>query len=231
MKNLKKLMERRAELKKQLNALVDKADTEERAMSEEETRAFDEAEKEIQEIDATLAREERARKVTEVQPPMAPNTMTVEERAAAEEQAFSDFIMGRVTENRAGEIQMTQGNNGSIVPTTIANRIIKAVRDMVPFLSLADVVYTNGKLSVPVYGENATNYIKADYVDEGTDLSDNIGKFTTVDLNGFVIGSLALVSNKLKDNTDLNVVDFVVNQVAEAIAEKLEKEFVTGWRC
>mgnify|MGYP001509551323 CR=1 FL=1 len=225
MKNLKKLMERRAELKKQMDALVDKADTEERAMSEEETRAFDEAEKEIQEIDATLACEERARKITEVQPPKEQHEMTVEERAAAEEQAFSDFIMGRVaTENRAGEIQLTQGNNGSIVPTTIANRIIKAVRDMVPFLSLADVVYTNGKLSVPVYGEDATNYIKADYVDEGTDLSDNIGKFTTVDLNGFVIGSLALVSNKLKDNTDLNV----VNQVAEAIAEKLEKEFVTG---
>lgn len=229
MKNLKKLMERRAELKKQMDALVDKADTEERAMSEEETRAFDEAEKEIQEIDATLAREERARKITEVQPPKEQHEMTVEERAAAEEQAFSDFIMGRVaTENRAGEIQLTQGNNGSIVPTTIANRIIKAVRDMVPFLSLADVVYTHGKLSVPVYGEDATNYIKADYVDEGTDLTDNIGKFTTVDLNGFVLGALALVSNKLKDNTDINVVDFVVNQVAEAIAEKLEKEFVTG---
>ena len=229
MKNLKKLMERRAELKKQMDALVDKADTEERAMSEEETRAFDEAEKEIQEIDATLACEERARKITEVQPPKEQHEMTVEERAAAEEQAFSDFIMGRVaTENRAGEIQLTQGNNGSIVPTTIANRIIKAVRDMVPFLSLADVVYTHGKLSVPVYGEDATNYIKADYVDEGTDLTDNIGKFTTVDLNGFVLGALALVSNKLKDNTDINVVDFVVNQVAEAIAEKLEKEFVTG---
>lgn len=229
MKNLKKLMERRAELKKQMDALVDKADTEERAMSEEETRAFDEAEKEIQEIDATLACEERARKITEVQPPKEQHEMTVEERAAAEEQAFSDFIMGRVaTENRAGEIQLTQGNNGSIVPTTIANRIIKAVRDMVPFLSLADVVYTHGKLSVPVYGEDAANYIKADYVDEGTDLTDNIGKFTTVDLNGFVLGALALVSNKLKDNTDINVVDFVVNQVAEAIAEKLEKEFVTG---
>lgn len=137
--------------------------------------------------------------------------------------------MGRTTaENRAGEIQLTQGNNGSIVPTTIANRIIKAVRDMVPFLSLADVVYTNGKLSVPVYGEDSTNYIKADYVDEGTELTDNIGKFTTIDLTGFVLGALALVSNKLKDNTDLNVVDFVVNQVAEAIAEKLEKEFVIG---
>lgn len=228
MKNLKKLMERRAELKKQLDDLVAKADAEERAMSEDETKEFDAAEKEIKEIDATLDREERARGITEVQQPTETHEMTQEERAAADEKAFADFIMNRVTENRAGEIQLTQGNNGAIVPTTIANRIIKSVRDMVPFLQLADVIYTNGKLSVPVYGEDSTNYIKADYVDEGTELTDNIGKFTTIDLTGFVVGALALVSNKLKDNTDINVVDFVVNQVAESIAEKLEKEFVTG---
>lgn len=228
MKNLKKLMERRAELKKQLDDLVAKADAEERAMSEDETKEFDAAEKEIKEIDATLAREERARGITEVQQPTETHEMTQEERAAADEKAFADFVMNRVTENRAGEIQLTQGNNGAIVPTTIANRIIKSVRDMVPFLQLADVIYTNGKLSVPVYGEDSTNYIKADYVDEGTELTDNIGKFTTIDLTGFVVGALALVSNKLKDNTDINVVDFVVNQVAESIAEKLEKEFVTG---
>ncbi len=228
MKNLKKLMERRAELKKQLDDLVAKADAEERAMSEDETKEFDAAEKEIKEIDATLNREERARGITEVQQPTETHEMTQEERAAADEKAFADFIMNRVTENRAGEIQLTQGNNGAIVPTTIANRIIKSVRDMVPFLQLSDVVYTNGKLSVPVYGEDSTNYIKADYVDEGTELTDNIGKFTTIDLTGYVVGALALVSNKLKDNTDINVVDFVVNQVAESIAEKLEKEFVTG---
>ena len=228
MKNLKKLMERRAELKKQLDDLVAKADAEERAMSEDETKEFDAAEKEIKEIDATLDREERARGITEVQQPTETHEMTQEERAAADEKAFADFIMNRVTENRAGEIQLTQGNNGAIVPTTIANRIIKSVRDMVPFLQLSDVIYTNGKLSVPVYGEDSTNYIKADYVDEGTELTDNIGKFTTIDLTGYVVGALALVSNKLKDNTDINVVDFVVNQVAESIAEKLEKEFVTG---
>ena len=228
MKNLKKLMERRADLKKQLDDLVAKADAEERAMSEDETKDFDAAEKEIKEIDATLDREERARGITEVQQPNENHEMTQEERAAADEKAFADFIMNRVTENRAGEIQLTQGNNGAIVPTTIANRIIKSVRDMVPFLQLSDVVYTNGKLSVPVYGEDSTNYIKADYVDEGTELTDNIGKFTTIDLTGYVVGALALVSNKLKDNTDINVVDFVVNQVAESIAEKLEKEFVTG---
>ena len=228
MKNLKKLMERREELKKKLAELVDAADNEERAMTEEETKDFDAAEKEIKEIDATIAREERARNIPTVQQPAENHEMTQEERAAADEKAFADFIMNRVTENRAGEIQLTQGNNGAIVPTTIANRIIKSVRDMVPFLQLSDVIYTNGKLSLPVYGEDSTNYIKADYVDEGTELTDNIGKFTTIDLTGYVVGALALVSNKLKDNTDINVVDFVINQVAESIAEKLEKEFVTG---
>lgn len=227
MKNIKKLLERRAELKKQIESLVNTADTEERAMSDEETASFDAAEKEIKEIDATVAREERARGIPE-QPVPENHEMTVEERAEAEEQAFANLILNRVTEQRAGEIQLTQGNNGAIVPLTIANRIIKAVRDMVPFLQLSDVVNTNGKLSVPVYGEDATNYIDADYVDEGTELTDNIGKFTTIDLTGFVLGALALVSNKLKDNTDINVVDFVVNQVAEAMAEKLEGEFVNG---
>ena len=84
MKNLKKLMERRAELKKQLDDLVAKADAEERAMSEDETKEFDAAEKEIKEIDATLDREERARGITEVQQPTENHEMTQEERAAAD---------------------------------------------------------------------------------------------------------------------------------------------------
>jgi HK97 family phage major capsid protein len=226
MTKLKKLLERRAELQAQLEKLVSTADTENRAMSEDEIKDFDAAEKEIKEIDETVAREERARNIP-TQKTQIPENKTIEERAAEEENAFADFVMGRMTEERAA-IQLTQGNNGSIVPTTIANRIITAVRDMVPFLQMADVVNTNGKLSVPVYTEDSTNYINADYVDEGTDLTDNVGKFTTIDLTGYVIGALALVSNKLKDNTDVNVVDFVVQQTARAMAEKLEKEFVNG---
>lgn len=226
---LKALTEKRAELVEKMNSLVNRADTENRAMSEEEAAAFDAAEKEIKDLDATIAREERARKLAPAPArtaaaPAAP----AHEDTEMEERAFADYILGRAMENRAGEIQLTQGNNGVIVPTTIANRIITKVRDMVPFLTLADVVSTNGKLSVPVYGEDATNYIKADYVDEGTDLTDNVGKFTSIDLTGYVLGALALVSNKLKDNTDIDVVGFIVNQVAEAMAEKLEKEFING---
>lgn len=225
---LKALTEKRAALVQQMHDLVSTADTENRALSAEEAAAFDAAEKEVKELDDTIAREERARKLSPAPAGRTPAQNAPQDDTAREERAFADYVLSRATEQRAGEIQLTQGNNGVIVPVSIANRIITKVRDMVPFLQLADVVQTNGKLSVPVYGEDATNYIKADYVDEGTDLTDNVGKFTSIDLTGYVVGALALVSNKLKDNTDIDVVGFMVNQVAEAMAEKLEKEFING---
>ena len=221
---LKALTEKRAELVKKMNDLVSTADTENRALSEEETAAFDAAEKEVKDLDATIAREERARALNIP----APSAEPAQNNAEIEERAFVNYVLGRTQEQRAGEIQLTQGNNGAIVPVSIANRIIKSVRDKVPFLQLADVVNTNGKLSVPVYTETSTTKINADYVDEGTELTDNVGKFTTVDLTGYVIGALALISNKLKDNTDLDVVGFIVNQVSDAIATKLEGEFING---
>lgn len=221
---LKALTEKRAGLVEKMNTMVAAADTENRAMTEEETAAFDGYEAEVKALDATIEREQRARGLNI---PTAPAEL---ERSGAEreERAFVDYVLGRVQEQRAGEIQLTQGNNGTIVPASIANRIVTAVRERVPFLQLADVINTNGKLSVPVYTETDATKINADYVDEGTDLTDNVGKFTTIDLTGYVIGALALISNKLKDNTDLDVVGFIVNQVADAITTKLESEFING---
>ena len=226
--NLKLLLEKRATKQAEMKALIDGANAEERAMNTEEIESFEKLEAEIRELDATIKAIQTQRELEDETPQEEEEEKeerTLEER---EIEAFENFIRGNVEEIRSGEIQLTQGANGSIVPTTIANRIIKAVRDKVPYLTLADVVNTNGKLSVPVYGEDSTNYINADYVDEGTALTDNIGKFTTVDITGFVLGALSLVSNKLISNTDINITDFVVMQVSEAMAEKLEKEFTVG---
>ncbi len=228
---LKELYEKRAQLVEKMNAALDTAKAEKRAMTEEESKTFESAEAEIAAIDKTIEAEERAQKLSVVNHPAPDNKDTLDNKVTdeqKEERAFADFIRGNAEELRAGEVQLTQGLNGSIVPTKIADRIIKAVKDKVPFLQYADVVYTNGKLSVPVYGEDATTHINADYVDEGSALTDNVGKFTTVDLTGYVVGALSLVSNKLVTNTDFDIVSFVVNQVAEALANKLEAEFVKG---
>ena len=124
MKNMKALMERRAELQQTMDQLVSAADTETRAMTEEETAQFDAAESEIRAIDETIEREERARKIEN-----KPAATDTEERAEAEERAFADYILGKASELRAGEQNMTMANNGAIIPVTIANRIIKAVKD------------------------------------------------------------------------------------------------------
>lgn len=229
MSYLKKLQELRDEKVQSMEAMLNKAKTEERAMGEEEMTSFDALEKEIGNIDETMKVEKRTRekehtqkKGGEEKPEEAGETGETEVRA------FTNFVFDNQVELRAGGVQLTQGENGTIVPTTIANRIIKAVQDMVPFLQMADVIHTSGKLSVPVYGEDSNNFISAGYVDEGEDLADNVGKFTTIDLTGFMVGALALVSKKLVNNTDIDVVGFIVNQVAEAMAETLEKEFING---
>ena len=98
MANLKALTENRAALQSQLEALLQQAETEHRAMTEEERGSFDTLEQQMKDIDETLSREERARSLTLREP--APSG--AEERAAAEEQVFVDYILGRISEQRAG---------------------------------------------------------------------------------------------------------------------------------
>ena len=78
MNHLKALMEKRDELKQNMDALVDAADAEQRALSGEEAAAFDAAEQEIRAIDETVERQERARRLDRRAVPS-----DKEERAAA----------------------------------------------------------------------------------------------------------------------------------------------------
>ena len=181
MNNLKALMEKRDELQQKMDSLVSKADQETRAMAEEEVAEFDAAEKEIRAIDETIARDERARSTEKKTIPTA-----TEERAAVEEKEFADYVMGKITEMRAGEQNMTMSNNGAIIPTTIANRIIKAVKDRCPILARATIYNVKGTLKVPVWGKaNTTHDIAVGYQTEFTEITADSGKFTSVDLDGW----------------------------------------------
>ena len=224
MTNLKALMERREELRQNMETLVNTADTECRAMTEEETAQFDAAESEIRAIDATIEREERTRGVSNL-----PAPTDAEERAAAEESAFVDYVLGRASELRAGEQNMTMANNGAIIPTSIADRIVTAVRDRCPILSGATIYRVNGTLKVPVWGKaNTTHDIAVGYQTEFTELTADSGKFTSVDLSGYLDGALTLIGNSVENNSVFNVTDFIINQMAEEIALFLEKELLNG---
>ena len=223
---IKKLLEARAKALEAMKKIQEAASTEERAYTEEEQKLFAELEKQINDIDATIAAEERAANITvidsvktEAQPP----------QEILEERAFEAYVMGRVSELRAGEQNMTMGNNGAIIPTTIANRIIKKVTDICPILAGAVRYNVKGKLKVPVWtNANSTHNIKVGYHEEFTELTADAGKFVSVDLDGYLAGALVLIGKSVENNGSFSVVNFIINQMAEEIAIFIEKELLTG---
>ena len=146
----------------------------------------------------------------------------------SEEKSFVEYL------RKAASAGMSQGSNGAIIPKTIANKIITDIVNVSPIIEKATKYYTKGALSIPVYGTDAsadspTGDIAAAYQgDEFTALTAGQGKFTSVDLSGYVLGALTVISNKLINNTDINIVSKVEELMTEAFRVKLERELIHG---
>lgn len=132
---LKYLTEQRAENQSKMQEILSGAKDEKRAMTEEEIKKFKELKKMIDEIGETIKAEEEARKeeIDEAQKEEAEKQ--TENTEAAEQRAFANFIRGIKAEKRANNLDL--GNNGAIVPQTIANKIIEKVKEICPIYSLS----------------------------------------------------------------------------------------------
>lgn len=226
---LKALIEKRNEKVAEMQSILDKAKEEKRAMTEEEMAQFNALEKEIKELDATIEAEKRASNYTVTDDN---KDKSVEERAVLEERAFANYIKrqcGIHVEERAGEQNLDMGNNGAVIPVTIAQRLISKVQEMAPVLAKATRFNVKGTLKVPVWGKaNTTHDITVGYQAEFTDITADSGKFTSVDLSGYLAGALTLIGKSVANNADVDVVNFVINEMARKIAQFLEKELLNG---
>ena len=191
--NFKALEEKRAALQAEMEAIVSKANGEQRAMTPEEVEAFDKKEEEIRAIDDTIKRAEAARNAQSRRPAQ-------ETTEQMEERAFADYIFGRATEIRAGEQNVDMAGNGAVIPTSIANRIIKEVKNRCPILAGATIYSVKGTLRIPVYGDRNGRNINVAYAEEFTELTADAGAFTSVDLGGYLAGALTLVGRSVQNN-------------------------------
>lgn len=222
---LKELAEQRAELVQQMKELANSAETEKRAFSDEENKKFDELEKKIKGIDATFDRMERARKVPDKKQAEKKNDETTE-GDKLEERAFEAYIRGEVLSERA-DANLTAGDNGAVIPSSIVNKIIKQVHDICPIYQMATKYNIGGTISIPYYDES-TQSITMAYSDEFTDLESTSGKFKSIELKGFLAGALSKVSKSLINNSQFAIVPFVVTAMSEAISRWIEKELLNG---
>lgn len=218
---MKELIEKRNSIVEEINNLFKGAETEKRALTEDEQSTFDAKTAELKALDKTIEAKREARSLTMMDDETPKTPEAKEEKRSTEEleeRAFETYLR----EQRAGE--MAKGDNGAVIPQTIANRIIDTVKQVAPIYALTTKFNVKGKLQFPV----AKDSITTGYQTEFTDIASSAVGFTNVELDGYLIGALSKVSVSLINNAQFDIVGYVVNKIAQSIAEFLEKELIKG---
>lgn len=167
--------------------------------------------------------------------PAAASTGNNTPEPSAEEvevRSFAAYIRGSIDQLRANEQNFNLTNNGAVLPTSIANRIIEKVKDICPIFAKAEIYHVKGTLKLPVYGpknvSDTDHDITVGYSSDFSELTADAGAFSSVDLTGYLVGALTLIGKSLINSADIDLVNFVVNKMGEDIAIFVEKELLVG---
>ena len=229
----KELTEKKNDLITRAEEVLNKAKEDCRELTEDEAMELAEIRDDIKKIKETLELKgffdkeggnkpmEEPKEKVEIEKEIE-TTRALEER---EEKAFENYIRGVVTNER--DANMTLTDNGAVIPTTIANRIIKKVYDICPILERSTKYNVKGKLDLPYYDES-TQAITVAWATEFVELESNVGKLDSIELTGYLAGALTLISRSLINNSQVDVVAFVIDRMAYDIARFIENTLLNG---
>lgn len=223
--------EKKNDLIVRAKGIVTKAETEERELTDAEAQELAEIRDDVRKIKEKLdlleeidTMDDKEVKV-EKKPEEVKETETTKE--IQETRAFENFIRGRVVHERAGELTPAANSGQVLIPTTIANKIIKKVYNLSPVLERSSKYNVKGNLKIPYYDTSTTN-INVAYQEEFSPLASSNGKFTTISLGGFLAGALSKISRSLINNSDFDIVGFIIDEMAYSIKRFIEKELLNG---
>ena len=231
--------EQRNDLITRAEEIVNTAKTEKRELTDDEMQELAEIRDDVRKIKEFLKMDDDFREMPEAEKKQddvpvedgeracggEKEKRELEQREADDRAMFEAYIRGQLNE-RANN--MTKGDNGAVIPQTIADKIIKKVYDICPILERSSKYNVKGTLTIPYYDESVTAMNVA-YQTEFVAMTSAVGKFTSnVTLTGFLAGALAKVSRSLINNSQFNIVDHVIDLMAEHIARFIEKELLIG---
>jgi len=215
---VKELIERKNDLKEQAENIVNTAKAEARAVTNEEKTNFDNIMKEIDDIENTIKMEERVNKMENTE--IKVENLTQEQKDI---KAFANLVRNYQNTNA----DFTKGDNGAVIPKSIAKKIIDKVVEISPLYASATKYNSKGQLIIPKV-DDSTDDVTVAYATEFDELTNHSNKFATVELNGFLIGALTKISKSLVNNSDVDIVNHVVDRMAEKFASFYEKEIING---
>lgn len=224
----KGLNEKKNDLITRAEEVLDKAKEEKRELTDAEAQELAEIRDNVRRIMKTLELKGEFDKMegAEVEKEALPKDEVEETRALEEEKAFENYIRG-VINTRDTAYNMTVADNGAVIPTTIANRIIKKVYDISPILERSHKYNVKGKLELPYY-DVSTQTITVAWATEFQELESSIGKLDSISLDGYLAGALTLISRSLINNSQFDIVAFVVDEMAYSIHRFIENVLLNG---
>ena len=228
-KNLKALFEKRNALITKLDEMVKSLENDKgevRAFTDAEMTDYNNAKAEVEALTASInaIRETRAEEI-DVPAEGAPEN-DAEKRAADEYRMFEEYLRGKPVEVRAGA-NWTKTDNGAVIPSTIVNKIIDKVNEISPVYELSTKYVVGGTLNIPYY-DGSEQDVSCAYAEEFAELEASAGKFKSIQLSGYLVGSLALVSRQLINNSNFPIVEYVVGKIAQKISLFIDKEIING---
>ncbi len=227
---LKKLREQKAALLADMRKLVDAANGESRGFTDDEKTKYADLRKQVNDvterIEALEQLEEEERQLQEPVQAQGAGAQQKDDGLTAEERSFVAMIRGM--KEQRNDVNMTPDANsaGAAIPTTVARKIIERVKDRCPIFQLADTYYVKGTLIIPV--EDSTGGITAGYADEFSTTDGTAEKLSSVTLTGYLIKALTKVSKSLLNNSDIDLFNYAVNKLADAMQDKVELEYLMG---
>lgn len=222
----KAMIEKMNDLQKRAEDMVANVKSEVRELTPDEMAELAEIRDDIRKIKETLGIVDDVER--ECVPPKESERAEGEKRSmeAAEVSAFANYIRNIQTRD---DVNLTPAANsgGVTIPTTIANRIIKKVYDICPILERSTKYNVKGKLELPYYDVDNTTITVA-YSEEFNELESTSGKFTKISLEGYLAGALTKISRSLINNSQFDIVGFVVDEMAYSISRFIENELLNG---
>jgi len=238
------LEEKKNDLITRAEEILNTAKAETRELTDDEAMELAEIRDDVKKIKEKLGIEEDMRQMLDAEPKpetepkqedkeMNQNACGEQEKRELEQRAleesdrlaFEAYIRNTINER---DTNLTKGDNGAVIPATIADKIIRKVYDICPILERSSKYNVKGTLTIPYYDEASPNdAITVSFASEFSSLASHVGEFTsTVSLTGFLAGALVKVSRSLINNSQFNIVDHVIDLMSEHIARFIEKELL-----
>jgi HK97 family phage major capsid protein len=210
--------EQRNNYLEEMENILKKAKTEQRSLSIAENNRFRELKSKIGEIDRNIEQRDLENLASNSVVTKKGKEKVLSAKEKEEIRAFIDYV-------RTGEMRdLSSGQNGAVIPTTIGKRIVDRVFEISPLIENATIYNVGEDLNLPVF----SNDLVTTFITEFEEILTSGGTFASVPLKSKIIGTLTKLGKSLVNRTDLDVLPFIINAVAKNVTQFLENEIITN---